>query len=68
MEGVESLPLEEFNRVQQLFIWKTQAKGWERQRNNERKGSEGVKTMKSTPGLAPRNPGKKRGRKSRMSY
>ena len=33
------------------------------QRNKERQRSEGVKTMKTTPGLAPRNPGKKRGRK-----
>ena len=65
MGGVDSLPQEEFNRVQQLFLWKTQAKGMERQRNNERQDNEGVKTMKTTPGLAPRNPGKKRGRKKK---
>jgi len=35
----------------------------EKQRKNERQGNEGVKAMKTTPGLAPRNPGKKRGRK-----
>lgn len=63
MEGVDSLTQEEFNRVQQLFLWKTHAKGMERQRNNERQGNKGVKTIKSTPGLSPRNLGKKRGRK-----
>ena len=36
ISGVDSLPPEELNRVQQLFLWKTQAKGLERQRNNER--------------------------------
>ena len=62
-EGIDSLPPEEFSRVQQLFIWKTQNKGLERQRNKEKQSSEGVKTVKSTPRLAPRNLGKKRGRK-----
>ena len=63
MGGVDSLPQEEFNRVQQLFLWKTQDKGMEKKSNNERSGNEGVKTMKTTPGLASRHPGKKRGRK-----
>ena len=63
-ERVDSLPPEEFNRVRQLFIWKTHTKGLEKQRNNERQGSKGVKTMKTTPGLASKNPGKKRGRKN----
>lgn len=63
MEGVDSLSSEEFSRIQQLFLWKTQIKGMQGQGNNERLGSEGVKTMKTTPGLAPRNPRKKRGRK-----
>ena len=31
--------------------------------NIERQGNEDVKTMKTTPRLAPRNPGKKRGRR-----
>ena len=60
---MDSLPLEKFKRVQQLFIWKTQTIGLEKQGNNERQGSEGVKAMKTTPRLAPRNPRKKRGRK-----
>ena len=63
MGGVDSLPQEEFNRVQQMFLWKTQAKGLEMKRYKERQGSEGVKTKKTTPRLAPRNPGKRRGRK-----
>lgn len=58
-EGVDLLPLEEFHRVQQLFLWKTQIKGLEKPRKNERQGSEGVKAMKTTLGLAPRIPGKK---------
>ena len=62
-EGIDSLPPEEFSRVQQLFIWKTQNKGPERQRNKENQSNEGVKTVKTTPGLAPGNSGKKRGRK-----
>lgn len=60
---MDSLPPEEFNRVKQLFICKAQTIGWEKQRENERQGSKGVKAMKTTLGLAPRNPGKKRGRK-----
>jgi len=60
-EGVDSLPQEEFHRVQQLFIWKTQNRGSEKLRKNEKQGNEGVKAMKATPGLAPRILGKKRG-------
>lgn len=62
-EGVDSLPQEEFHRVQQLFNWKTQNKGFEKLRKNEKQGKEGVKAMKATPGLAPRIPGKTRGQK-----
>lgn len=59
-DRIDSLPPKEFNRVQQLFIWKTQNKGPERQRSKEKQSSEGVKTAKPIPGLPPR---KKRGRK-----
>ena len=65
MSGVDFLPPEEFNRVQQLFLWKTQAIGLDRQGKSERQGNEGVKTMKNTPRLAPRISGKKRGRKKK---
>jgi len=34
----------------------------------ERHGNHGMKAVKSTPGLAPRNPRKKGEEKSRMSY
>ena len=63
MGGLDSLPQEEFTRVQQLYLWKPQAIGMDRQNKNARQGNESVKTMKNTPGLAPRYPGKKRGRK-----
>ena len=33
-EGVDSLPPEEFHNVQQLFLWKTQTKGLEKQGRN----------------------------------
>ena len=62
-KGMDSLPQEEFNRVQQLFLWTTQAKGSGVKRNLDSQDNEGVKTMKTTSGLAPRNPGRKRGRK-----
>lgn len=64
-EGVYSLPPEEFHRVQQLFLWKTQTKGLEEKGRNERQGNEGVTAMKTTPRLAPRIPGKIRGRKKK---
>lgn len=35
MGGVESLPQEEFNTVQQLFIWKTYPKGLEQKETME---------------------------------
>jgi len=63
MGGVDSLPQEEFTRVQQLYLWKTQTIGMDEQSSIVRQGSEGVKTMKNTPGLAPRCSGKKRGTK-----
>eukprot|EP00253_Pinus_taeda_P016965 PITA_16965 len=64
-EGIDSLPPEEFNKFQQPYIWKTQNKGLERQRSKEKQSNEGVKMTKPIPGLAPRNPGKKRGRKKK---
>ena len=64
--GVESLPQEECNRIKQLFLWKTQAKGLAKENNIERQGNQGVKAVKTTPGLALRNPRKKRGRKKQI--
>lgn len=62
-KGMDSLPQEEFNRVQQLFLWRTQEKGFGFKINHDSQDNEGVKTMKATSGLAPRNLGRKRGRK-----
>jgi len=42
-----------------LFLWKNQAKGLEKGKNIDKKDNGGVKTMKTTLGLATRNPGKK---------
>ena len=61
--GVESIPKEEIIRIQQLFLWKTQAKGFEEVNNTDKQRNEGVKAAKITLGLAPRYPRKKRGRK-----
>lgn len=62
-KGMDSLPKEEFNRVQYLFLWRTHTKGSGVKINHDNQDSEGVKTWKATSGLAPRNPGRKRGRK-----
>jgi len=63
MGGVDSLRQEEFNIVHQLFLWKAQAKELESHKNKEREGNEGMKPMKTSPGLVPKNPRKKRGRR-----
>eukprot|EP00253_Pinus_taeda_P013097 PITA_13097 len=61
--GIDSLPQEECNRIKQLFLWKTRERGLDKGKNIHKKEHRGAKTMKSTLGLATRNPGKKRGRK-----
>jgi len=53
MGGLDSLPQENFSRVQQLYLWKTQASGVERQGNMEKHGKDGVKSIKNTPRIAP---------------
>ena len=63
--GIDSLPQEECNRKQQLFLWKTYERGLDKGKTIEKQEWRGVKTMKSTLGLATRNPGKKRGRKKK---
>jgi len=63
-EGIDSLPQEEFNKFQQLYLWKTQNIGPERQRSKEKQSNEGVKMVRPIHVLAPRNPGKRRGRKN----
>jgi len=44
---------------------KTQERGLDKGKNIHKKEHRGVKTTKSTPGLAIRNPGKKRGGKKK---
>ena len=62
-KGVDSLTQYEFERVQQLFLQKMQEKGAGIKRNYDSQDNEGVKTMEVTGGHAPKNPGRKRGRK-----
>ena len=63
--GIESLPQEECNMIQQFFSWKPQERRLEKGKNIHKQEHKGVKTMKLNPGLATRNPGKKRGRKKK---
>ena len=63
--GIDSLPQEECNIIQQLFLRKTQERGLEKGKNIQKQEHRGVKTIKLNPGLATRNPGKKRGRKKK---
>lgn len=44
--GVESLPKEECIRVKQVFLWKTQTKGFSKDNNMERQGTHGIKAVK----------------------
>jgi len=61
--GIDSLPQEDCNRIQQLFLWKTQKNGLDKGKTIDKQEYTSVKTIKSTLGLATRNEGKKRGRK-----
>ena len=63
MGGIDSLPQEDCNRIQQLFLWKNQENGLDKGKTIDKQEYRGVKTIKSTPGLASRNARKKRGRK-----
>ena len=65
--GIDSLSQEECNIIQQSFLWKAQERGLDKGKNIHKQEQRGVKTMKSTPGLATRNPGKKRGKKNKTS-
>ena len=62
-KGVDSLPKEEYDRVQQLFLWRSQSKGNGIKINHESQEYRGVKMMEETQTLSPKNPGRKRGRK-----
>ena len=62
-KGVDSLPKEEFDRVQQLFLWRSQSKGYGVKINHEIQENRGMKTMEEALGHSSKNPGMKRGRK-----
>lgn len=59
--GIDSLPQEDCNKIQQLFLWKTKESELGIGKTTDKQEKKGVKTMKPTPGLAARNEGKKRG-------
>jgi len=46
-------------------LWKTQERGLDKGRSIHKQEHRGVKTIKSTPGLAAKNPGNKSGRKKK---
>ena len=62
-EGVDSLPKEEFDRVQQHFLWRSQTKCSGVKKNHDSQENRGVKTMEDTPMHSSKNLGRKRGRK-----
>lgn len=66
-KGVDSLPKEEFATVQKLFLWRSQTKCSGVKRNHDSQENMGVKMMEDTPMHSSKNPGRKRGRKNRMS-
>lgn len=63
--GIDSLPKDEYNRIQQLFLRKTEQRGLDKGKISDMQECRGVKTMKSSPGLATRNARKKRGIKKK---
>ena len=65
--GIDSLPQEDCKRIQQMFLWKTEERGLDKGKTIDKHEQRGVKTLKSTPGLATRNAGKNRVGKSRRT-
>ena len=62
-KGVNSLPKAEYDRGQQLLLWRSHSKGSGVKRNHETQDHRGVKIMEETQELSPKNSGRKRGRK-----
>ena len=60
---IDSLPQEEFERVQHLFLQRSQRKAVGVKRNHDSQENKGVKSMEIISGHSTKNPGKKRGRK-----
>jgi len=61
--GVDSLPKEDYDRVQQLFLWRSESKGFGVKINHESQEPSGVKMMENIQAQSPKNSGRKRGRK-----
>jgi len=61
--GVDSLPKEDYNRVQQHFLCRSQSKGTGVKRNHESEEPSGVKMMENSQAQSPKNSVRKRGRK-----
>lgn len=47
--GIDSLPQEECNKIQHLFLLKAQERGLDNKKNFEKQEHKGVKVMKTTP-------------------
>lgn len=62
-KGIDSLPQEKFDRVQQLYLRRSQTKVAGVKRNYDSQENKGVKQMEITPGCSTKNPGEKRGRR-----
>lgn len=62
-KGMDSLPKEAYDRVQQLFLWRSQLTGSGVKINHASQENIGVKMMEETHAQSPKNPGRKRGRK-----
>lgn len=62
-KGIDSLPQEEFDRVQQLFLRRSQTKAVGVKRNHDSQENKGVRQMEITSRYSTKNPGKKRGRR-----
>ena len=60
---MDSLPKEDYDRVQKLFLWRSQANEAGVKRNHESEEASGVKMMENSQAQSPKNSGRKRGRK-----
>lgn len=60
--GVESLPKEDYDRVQQLFLWRSHVRGVGVKRNYESEEPSGVKMMENPQAQSAKKLGKKRRR------
>ena len=60
---MDSPPKEDDERVQKLFLWRSQEKGARFKINHESQEPTGVKMMENLQAQSPKNLGRKRGRK-----